>query len=120
MNTSNQRKKNQRKRILSAVIAVVGVCALVACILSAENISAMTQITKIIVIIGGCLVFGASFIIAVVLDKTAGLYECRKCHHCFQPTAAAYLLGMRSPTKRYLKCPKCGKYCYCKVKLYGK
>ena len=36
-------------------------------------------------------------------------------HHHFQPSIAAYLLGMRSPTKRYLKCPKCGKRNYCKV-----
>lgn len=119
MNTSHQRKKNQQKRILAAVIAVAGVCVLTACILAVENTLDMTQAVKVIVIIGSCVVLGAAFISAVVLDRAAGHYECKECHHNFQPTIIAYLLGMRSPTKRYLKCPKCGKYSYCKVKLYG-
>lgn len=117
MNVSNQRQKNRHKRILAAVIAVLGVCVLTACILAAENISNMIQAVKVIIIIGGCVAFGADFIIAVILDRSAGYYECRECHHHFQPTITAYLLGMRSPTKRYLRCPKCQKYSYCKIEL---
>lgn len=117
MNTSNQRNLNKKKRITAAIVAVLGVCILTACILAAENISNMTQTIKVMVIIGGCLVFGAAFIWAVILDRAAGHYECKECFHNFQPTIVAYLLGMRSPTKRYLKCPKCGKYSYCKLKL---
>lgn len=120
MSISRQKKKSHHKRILAAVIAVLGVCVLTACILASENISNMTQTVKVITIIGGCIAFGAAFIIAVILDRAAGHYECRECHHHFQPTITAYLLGMRSPTKRYLKCPKCGKYSYCKVELYEK
>lgn len=120
MSISRQRKKNHHKRILAAVIAVLGVCVLTACILASENISNMPQTVKVITIICGCIAFGAAFIITVILDRAAGHYECRECHHHFQPTITAYLLGMRSPTKRYLKCPKCGKYSYCKVELYEK
>lgn len=117
MSILNQRKKNQHKRILAAVIAIWGVCVLTACILLANNISDMTQTAKIITIVGGCVAFGAAFITAIILDRAAGYYECRNCHHNFQPTIVAYLLGMRSPTKRYLKCPKCRKYSYCRVEL---
>lgn len=115
MGISKQRKKNYHIRVLAAVIAILGVCVLTACILVAENISDMAQTVKVITIIGGCVAFGAAFIIAVILDRAAGHYECRECHHHFQPTIAAYLLGMRSPTKRYLRCPKCKKYSYCRV-----
>lgn len=115
MGISKKRKINQYKRIFAAVIAVLGVCVPTICILTTENISDMTQAAKITIIIGGCVVFGIAFIIAVILDRAAGHYECRECHHHFQPSIAAYLLGMRSPTKRYLKCPKCGKRNYCKV-----
>lgn len=115
MKKSYQAQKNKRKRILAAMIAAFGVCALTACILAAENISNMTQAVKAITIIGGCIAFGTAFIVAVILDRAAGRYECRECHHKFQPTIAAYLLGMRSPTKRYLKCPKCESYSYCSV-----
>lgn len=117
MSISRQRKKNQHKRILAAVIAVLGVCVLTACILTTENISNMTQTMKLITIIGGCVAFGAAFIIAVILDRAAGHYRCKECHYLFQPTIAAYLLGMRSPTKRYLRCPKCREYSYCRVEL---
>lgn len=120
MNVSNQRQKNHYKRIWAAVIAILGVCVLTACILAAENLSNMTQAVKVITIVGGCVVFGAAFIIAVILDRAAGCYECRKCHYHFQPTITGYLLGMRSPTKRYLRCPKCETYSYCKVSLYEK
>lgn len=115
MNISNQRQKKHHKRILAAVIAVLGVCVLTACILATENISNMARMLKVIIIMGGCVAFGVAFIVAVILDRAAGHYECRECHYHFQPTIVAYLLGMRSPTKRYLKCPKCGKYSYCKV-----
>lgn len=115
MNTS--KITNRKKRIFAAIIAVSGVCVLTVCILIAENIFNMMQTIKAVVIIGGCLVFGAAFILAVILDRAAGHYECRECHNNFQPTVAAYLLGMRSPTKRYLKCPKCGKCSYCKVRF---
>lgn len=117
MSISRQRKKNYHKRILAAVIAVLGVCVLTVCILASENISNMTQTVKIITITGGCIAFGAAFIIAVILDRATGQYECRECHHHFQPTITAYLLGMRSPTKRYLRCPKCRKYSYCRAEL---
>lgn len=120
MNNSRQRKRNNHKRFLAAIIAVLGVCVLTICILASENISNMTQAVKVITIIGGSIAFGAAFIIAVILDRAAGQYECIECHHHFQPTITAYLLGMRSPTKRYLRCPKCRKYSYCKVGLYKK
>lgn len=118
MNISNQRQKKRHKRILAVVIAVLGVCVLTACILAVENISNMARMMKVIIIMGGCVAFGIAFIVAVILDRASGFYECRKCHYHFQPTITTYFLGMRSPTKRYLRCPKCGTYSFCKISLY--
>lgn len=108
-------QRGKYKRIWAIVVALLGICVLTACILATEHFSEMGQIVKIITIVGGCLAFVIAFIGAVALDRAAGHYACRECHYHFQPTIVAYLLGMRFPTKRYLKCPKCGKYSYCKV-----
>ena len=44
------------------------------------------------------------------IEKDAGYYECKKCHHRYVPDS--YFKVMIAPhinTTRYLKCPKCGK-----------
>lgn len=58
-------------------------------------------------------VFIAANILTALLSA-AGHYEWRECYR-FQPSIAAYLSDMRSPTKRHLKYPKREKPNNCKV-----
>lgn len=106
-----------KKAVLSAVIALLGVCVLVACILVASNISDISNFMKIALIAIGCIVFGVALVIAIILDRGAGYFECQKCQYHFTPKMKDYILGMHFPTRRYLKCPKCGKRSYCKHKF---
>jgi len=109
--------ENKKKIVLSAVIAMLGVCALVICILAAINITDISKFMKTVLIASGCIIFGVAFVTAIILDRGAGYFECQKCQYHFTPTIKAYILGMHFPTKRYLKCPKCGKRSYCKHRL---
>ena len=72
---------------------------------------------KIALIAIGCIVFGVALVIAIILDRGAGYFECQKCQYHFTPKMKDYILGMHFPTRRYLKCPKCGKRSYCKHKF---
>ena len=70
------------------------------------------------------LVLGIAFLnmilgvaIACVLERDAGVYECRKCGEKFVPTMKEYIMGIHGLTWRRLKCPKCGKYSNCKKRL---
>lgn len=44
------------------------------------------------------------------IERNAGFYECKHCHHKYIPTYKAVILSMHTGRTRYLKCPKCGKY----------
>lgn len=111
------KNSSQKKRVISAAIALLGVCILVICILLTRNVTDMSQTVKTVTIAGGCIVLVTALIISVILDRGACRFECQKCSYQFKPTITAYLLGAHFPMKRHLKCPKCNRIGYCKVKV---
>lgn len=111
---------NRKKRVISVAIALLGVCILVICILLTRNVTDMSQTIKILTVASGCIVLVTVLIISVILDRGSCKFECQKCGHQFKPTLTAYLIGVHFPMKRHLKCPNCGEYRYCKVKIYEK
>jgi len=114
------KNSSQKKRVISAAIALLGVFILVICILMARNVTDMSQTVKTVTIAGGCIVLVTALSISVILDRGACRFECQKCGYQFKPTLTAYLLGAHFPMKRHLKCPKCNRIGYCEVKLNEK
>ena len=53
-------------------------------------------------------------IICAMLEMRKAVFECTKCGHRFMPTKGAYIMGVHSVTRRYLKCPNCGVKNWCK------
>ncbi len=111
---------NKKKRVMSAVIALFGVCILVACIMLTRNVTDISQTAKIVIIASGCIVLVTALVISVILDREVCRFKCQKCGHQFKPTLTAYLIGAHFPMKRHLKCPNCGEHGYCRVKIYEK
>ena len=64
---------------------------------------------------------GITFIIAlaaaILLDYSAGVYECKRCGRTFKPTLGEYVWGAHTITRRYLKCPHCKEKSFCKRRL---
>lgn len=114
------KNSSQKKWVMSAVIALFGVCILVACILMTRNATDMSQTAKTVIIASGCIILVTALAISVILDRGVCRFECQKCGHHFKPTLTAYLMGAHFPMKRHLKCPNCGEYGYCRVKIYEK
>ena len=72
-----------------------------------------TWLRAVLIVIGGCVIIGG-IVIACILDREAGAFECPQCGKRFVPEMKAYIMGPHTLTKRRLTCPCCGETRYCK------
>ncbi len=68
---------------------------------------------RIVLIAIGFISIVSGITVAVVLEVNSGAFECAKCGKRFMPKMGAYLAGMHTATRRFLKCPHCGKKSMC-------
>lgn len=112
-----QEKAEAKKKLIIAVItAVITLLAGLTISLLAELLEMETWL-RVVLIVFAFVIIGTGIGIACVLDREAGVYECKHCGERFVPTMKAYLLAPHMPTSRKLKCPKCGKKSFCKKRL---
>ena len=112
----DERAQAKMKLIIAVLTVVVTLVAGLTIILLADLLEMQTwfQITLTAV---GLIVICLGIGIACVLERDAGVYECKHCGERFVPTMKAYIFAPHTPTRRRLKCPKCGKKSYCKKRL---
>lgn len=117
MDLIREREENKKKVIISAVVAILTACVLVVCVLIVGYSKEFSLLIKSLIVGFGVFAFIVGIIIAIVLDREAGTFECAECGNKFVPTMKSYVMGRHTITKRYLKCPACGHKGYCKHKL---
>ena len=116
MNLVKEKEENKRKLILSAIVAIITIVSGTTIVMVAGMSEMMTGArVALIAIAVGVIIAGIG--VACVLDREAGTFECPQCNARFVPTMGAYIKGAHTITKRYLRCPECGKSSYCKHKL---
>jgi len=113
VNLVKEAQENKKKIILSASVAGLALIAAVPLFLVAEAFEMkiwlrilLTGIGMIIIVIG--------VIIACILDREAGAFECPECKERFVPDMRSYVMAPHTIGKRKLTCPKCGCTKYCK------
>lgn len=112
--------QESKKKILLSVI-VVGLTLLSALTLFIiSGMLTMENCMRIVLDSIGLLVIVGGIIVACVLDRDAGAFECPECKNRFVPEMSAYIMGPHTITKRKLKCPECGAHKYCKKVLTKK
>ncbi len=74
----------------------------------------MSLPVKLLVIGFACLQFGAGLYVTMSMDKEAGYFKCKACGETFKPTWRAYLWAPHTITRRWLRCPKCGRVTACR------
>ncbi len=116
VNLVKEAQESKKKIILSALVAAVGLVAAVPLFVIAGALEMKAWLRAVLIGIGSLVIF-MDIIIACVLDRDAGAFECPECHERFVPTMSAYLMGPHTIRKRQLKCPKCGAVKYCKKVL---
>ena len=112
----DEKAQAKQKIILAVLVMVVTFVAGMTLILLPDLLE-MELWLKIFLSILGSVIICVGIAIACVLEKDAGVYECKHCGERFVPTMKAYILAPHLLTSRKLKCPKCGRKSYCKKRL---
>lgn len=113
MNLVQETHESKKKIILSAMTAGLAVFSAIPLVIVSGMFEMKTS-TRVLLIAIAVVVIVMGIIIACVLDRDAGAFECAECSHRFVPEYKAYIMGPHTITKRKLRCPKCNKSTYCK------
>ena len=116
MSLMEEKAEAKKKLIIAVIIVAVTLLAGLTVILLSALLE-MELWLRIVLAVIGVVVIGTGIGLACVLDKNAGVYECKHCGERFVPTMKAYIFAPHMPTSRKLKCPKCGRKSYCKKRL---
>lgn len=113
LNLVREAQESKKKIILSAMVAGLALVAAVPLVVISGVLEMETWLRFVLIGIG-LLVLATGIIIACILDRDAGAFECPECHERFVPEMREYVMGAHTFTKRRLRCPKCGANRYCK------
>ena len=119
----DEKAQSKKKIILAVLVALVTLVAGLTLILLTDlpeivpDMPKMALGLRIFLIILGVAIIGVGLGIACVLEKDAGVYECKHCGERFVPSMKAYIFAPHTITTRRFRCPKCGKKSYCKKRL---
>lgn len=104
----NDRTTPRKKIIISSISCIFAtISSLVLILLSAFFV---TQIWLRLVMIGIALIVTISNVAVILLIAVSTeIYQCDKCGEKFVPTLSDYILAPHTFSRRYLKCPHCGK-----------
>ena len=113
-----QMAKNEEryhKRLLHSayVIIATSLTALI-CLMSLISLLIPECGFQEFLIIVSVILFIIPCMIALKFKAETGYYECKNCQHMFVPNYKEIAVLMQTPTRRLLKCPKCGKWTWCK------
>ena len=100
-------RNNKRFLMLEVVLIVISVSAFVIMILTSSIVNNI--ILKSLLIGGACIILAIALIFSFIIEKEAGYYECKKCHHKYIPTYKQVIFSTHMGWTKRLKCPKCGK-----------
>lgn len=116
-----KQKEQADKRLLTAEIwlGLFAALFLLAVVVSA-GIATIPEWAKVLIIIGGLVVFFIVCFYLLRIEQVAGYYECQNCHHRYVPTYKQVNLSMHIGRTRYMKCPNCGKKSWQKKVLSDK
>lgn len=110
-----EKEENRKKIKLSVFTGVTSTVVLVTLILVVAFYTEVMSLPVKILLMGlACAQFGAGIFVTMSLDRDAGWFRCKACGEAFKPSWGAYLVSPHTLTRRWLKCPHCGKITACK------
>ena len=109
----NEERYHKRLRHSAYVIIATSLAALI-CLITLISLLIPECEFQYFLIIVSVILFIIPCIIALKFKVETGYYECKNCQHMFVPNYKEIALLMQTPTKRLLKCTKCGKWTWCK------
>ena len=116
VNLVKEAQESKKKIMMSAAVAGLAVIAATPLFLLSGMLELEIWARGILIGIGSIVII-VGIIIACILDRDAGSFECPECKERFIPDMKDYIMGPHTITKRKLKCPHCGSTKYCKKVL---
>lgn len=102
--------------ILITVLSII-LIMIVAFTIPLMNLPLWIEIT---ILVAAVFLFFVSMIPLCALANSMGTFKCKHCGHRFTPKLTAYIYGVHTWNKRYLKCPFCQKKSFCTFESYKK
>ena len=109
----NEERYHKRLRHSACVLVATSLTALI-CLITLISLLIPECGFQDFLIIVSVILFIIPCIIALKFKVETGYYECKNCQHMFVPNYKEIAVLMQTPTRRLLKCPKCGKWTWCK------
>ena len=109
------KNKEESDRMLLRMEILIGIIAIiigVTPIFVAALVNTLETWQRVLLIVGGFLVFIPLILVALRIEQKAGYYECQECHHRYVPTFWQALMAPHAGRSRKMKCPHCGKRNY--------
>ena len=116
VNLVREAQESKKKIVLSAMVAVLSLVAALPLFVLSGALS-MEAWLRTTLVVTGLIVLALGLVIACILDREAGAYECPECKNRFVPDMKAYVMAPHTFTKRKLECPNCGAHRYCRKVL---
>lgn len=116
MDLLKERAEAKKKIVLSLLIVFMAMISAVTLVVLASYLEMQIWLRVLLIVIA-VVVIVIAIGVACVLDREAGVYECKNCGERFVPKMSAYFFSPHTITRRWLKCPKCGKRTCCKKHL---
>ena len=113
---TNEERYHKRLLHSAYLIVVISFVALI-CLITLISLLIPEGGFQNFLIIVSVVLFIIPCVIALKFKVETGYYECKNCQHMFVPNYKEIALLMQTPTRRLLKCPKCGKWTWCKKVL---
>ena len=112
-----QKEQTDKKLLmLEIVIGILSIVVLLGFTFIASFVN-MEDWLRIVLIVAGFVIAMIGCAFAIMIEQTAGYYECTKCGHRYVPTYSSVFFAMHSGRTRYMKCPKCHKRSWQKKKI---
>ena len=109
----NEERYHKRLLHSACVIVAISLLALI-CLVTLISLLIPECPFQYFLIIVSVIIFVIPCIIALKFKVETGYYECKNCQNMFVPNYKGIALLMQTPTRRLLKCTKCGKWTWCK------
>ena len=109
----NEERYHKRLLHSACVIVAISLLALI-CLVTLISLLIPECPFQYFLIIVSVILFVIPCIIALKFKVETGYYECKNCQNMFVPNYKGIALLMQTPTRRVLKCTKCGKWTWCK------
>lgn len=116
VNLVKEAQESKKKIILSAMVCILVIVAAIPLFVLSGAIE-MANWLRVLLIMIGLVVIVMGIIIACILDRDAGAFECPECKTRFVPKMKDYIMGPHTITKRKLICPNCKAHKYCRKVL---